>query len=47
MHHDVEEILISEEELSARVHEMGELITEHFADTADDVFSLIKRGAAG
>ncbi len=49
MHHDVEEIQISEEELSARVHEMGKLITEHFADTADEggiVVISVLRGAA-
>ena len=49
MHRDIEEILISEEALSARVHEMGKLITEHFADTASEdgilVISVL-RGAA-
>ena len=49
MHHDVEKILYSEEELSARVHEMGKLITERFVDTADEggiVVISVLRGAA-
>ena len=49
MHRDIEEILFSEEEINAKVHEMGAFVTEHFADTADgDGIILIAtlRGAA-
>ena len=49
MHPDIEEILFSKEEINAKVHEMGKLVTEHFADTADgDGIVLITtlRGAA-
>ena len=49
MHPDVKEILYSEEELSTRVREMGELVTEHFADAADEggiVVISVLRGAA-
>lgn len=48
MHRDIEQILFTEEEIKARVHEMGKFVSEHFADAADEGIILVTtlRGAA-